>query len=209
MANVVGPSSSAVCLASKRLAFTRGLRSPGTAQAGGREGSEIAPVCPDCLDDHEILVGARDGVDLNGLEQIVGRVAHDHCRGGAKIAWEISNGHAGPVDFAIVAGEKQVHVGTIANDGLINSARSGDGTGEESLRRRPSAHAGGIAVCHVREGRWPPLIRKHPDILGGEVEEGWRNSAWIHLVLACRCHVGPVAEEAEIHGAPSRSSVVE
>lgn len=185
MADVVGPGSAAVRLASKRLALTCRLRSPRAAQAVGGEGSEIASVCSDGLDNHEILVRARDGVDLDGLEEIVGRIAHDHRRGRAKVAWEVSNGHASPVDLSIVSCEEQVHVGAVANDCLVDSTRARDGPGKESLRRRPSTHARGIAVCHVGEGSWPPLIRKDPDIFGGKEEESGRNSAGIHLVLAC------------------------
>lgn len=185
VANVVGPSSAAVRLASEGLALTCSLRSPRAAQAVGGEGSEIASICSDGLDDHEILVGARDGVDLNGLKQVVGRIAHDHRRGRAKVAGEVSNRHARPVDFAIVSCEEQVHVGAVANDRLVDSARSGDGAGEERLRRRPSTHAGGIACGHVGEGSWSPLIRKHPNVLGRKEEQGRRNSAGAHLVLAC------------------------
>lgn len=122
---------------------------------------------------------------MDGLKQVVGRIAQDHRRGCAKVAGEVSNGHACPVDFAIVSGEEQIHVGAVANDRLVDGARSGDGAGEERLRRRPSTDAGGIACGHVGEGSWSPLIGKHPDVLGRKEEQGWRNGARAHRVLAC------------------------
>ena len=69
MTDVVGPGSAAVGLAGERHALTFGLLRPRTAQTGGREGAKVPPAAANRLDDHEVLVLALDGVDLNGFEE--------------------------------------------------------------------------------------------------------------------------------------------
>lgn len=200
MADVVGPRGAAVGLAGKRLALGRGLRRPGAAQARGREGAEVAPVGPDGLDDHEVQAG-RDGIDLHGLEEVVGRVAHDHGRGGAEAAGEVANGHAGAVDAAIVSCEEQIHVGGVANNCLIDcaGAAAGDGAREQRLRGRPSIRIGRVARSSVGKGRRSPLVGEDPDAFGGKVEDCGRHGARGHLRLACRCHAAPVTEQPKSH----------
>src|SRR6185503_2670327 len=64
VADVVGPRRAAVCLAGEGIALGRCLRGPRTAQTGGGERAEVAPVRPDRLHEHEVLVLALDLVDL-------------------------------------------------------------------------------------------------------------------------------------------------
>jgi hypothetical protein len=75
--DVVGPGGARVCLAGEGGALRSSLRSPGTAEGGGGEGTEEATVGTLGLDDHEVLGLALEGVDLDSLEEVVGGVAHD------------------------------------------------------------------------------------------------------------------------------------
>lgn len=106
VADVVGPGSTAVGLASKGVALGRGLGRPRSAETGSRERAEVAAIGADSLDDHEVLLLALDGVHLDSLEEVVGRVAHNNRRGGAKVTREVSDGHARAIDLAIVACEE-------------------------------------------------------------------------------------------------------
>ena len=211
VANVVCPGGAAVGLAGKGRVLGGGLGSPLAVEAGGCEGAEVAAVGADGLDDHEVCVLALDGVDLDGLEEVVCRVGHDGFVVCAKVAGEIGNGHAGAVDSAIVAAEEEVHIGVVADDGLVDGprARVGDGPGEEGLRRRPGVGIGGIARLDVGEGRGAPLVGEDPDVLGLKVEERWRDGrGLLHGVLAGGGHVGPVGEEAKGKGPPAVARVV-
>jgi hypothetical protein len=58
---------------------------------------------------------ACDLVDLDGFEEVVGGVLHDDGGLRAEAAGEVSDGHAGAVDAAVVAGEEQVHVLAVAD----------------------------------------------------------------------------------------------
>lgn len=144
--NVVGPGGARVGLAGKGAALGSGLRSPGAAEGGGGEGTEVAAVGALGLDDHEVLGLALEGVDLDGLEQVVGGVAHGDGAGAAEAAGEVANGHAGAVDLAVVAGEEQVHVLAITDDGLVNRTSAGtrDGASEQRLSSRPAVSVAGI-----------------------------------------------------------------
>ena len=208
--DVVGPGGTAVCLAGEWVCLSGGLGGPGAAQAGGGEGAEEAAVDTLGLDDHEVLVLARKGVDLHGLEELGGRRAHDDGRGGAEAAGEVANWHAGTVDGTVVSGEEEVHVLAVTNDGLVNwaSARVGDGAREKWLGGRPSVDVAWVAVGPVREGGWTPLVGKDPGALWSKVEEGWSNGGGAHTGLGCRAHLRPVREEAESHRAVGGSSVV-
>src|SRR5690606_10149920 len=77
MTDVVGPSGAAVCLAGEGVALGCGLRRPRTVQAGGRERTEVSALRANRLDEHEVSVLALELVDLNPLEEVVGRVGHD------------------------------------------------------------------------------------------------------------------------------------
>jgi len=211
VADVVGPGDAGVGLAGEGLALRGGLRGPGPGEAGGGEGAEVAAAAADGLDDHEVLGAlAGDGVDLDGLEEVVGRVAHDGGGGGAEAAGELLDGHAGPVDLAVVAGEEEVHGGVVADDRLVDAARAGarDLAGEQGLRGAPAVGVGRVRRRAVREGRRPPLVREHPDALGREVEERRRHGGRAHPLLRRRRHLGPVGEQAEHHGPPVRARVV-
>jgi len=88
----------------------------------------------DSFDDHEVFVGAV-GVDLDSLEQVVGRVTQDGGVTGTEAAGEVANGHAGAVDLAVITAEEEVHVLAVSNDGLVDNAgvRARDASGEERL----------------------------------------------------------------------------
>lgn len=53
----------------------------------------------------------------------------------------------------------------------------------------------------VAERSRSPLVTKYPDLLGCKVEKGRSNSRALHFILASCGHIGPVLEEAEVHGA--------
>jgi hypothetical protein len=199
--DVVGPGGARVCLAGEGSALRGGLRGPGAAEGGGGEGAEVAAAGTLGLDDHEVLGLALEGVDLDSLEEVVGGVAHDDGRGGAEAAGEVANGHAGAVDLAVVAGEEQVHVLAVTDDGLIDRTSAGtrDGTSEQRLSSRPAVGVAGVLRCAVREGGGSPLVGKDPDVLGSEVEESRSNSRLGQLVLGGAAHLGPVTEQTEVH----------
>lgn len=199
--DVVGPGGTRVGLAGEGAALRSSLRSPGTAEGGGGEGTEVATVGTLGLDDHEVLVLALEGVDLDGLEQVVGGVAHDDGAGAAEAAGEVANGHAGTVDLAVVAGEEEVHVLAVTNDGLVNGASAGtrNGTSEQRLSSRPAVRVAGVCRGAVREGGGPPLVSKNPGVLGSEVENSGSNSRLRQLVLGGAAHLRPVTEETEAH----------
>ena len=129
-----------LALPAKGLLSLAALRRPRTAQAGGRERAEVAPVRAHRLDDHQVLVLALDLVDLDRLEQVGRRVAHDRRVVRAEAAREVPDRHAGPVDVAVVAGEEQVHVRAVTDQRLVDraGAGAGDAAGEQRLVRRTS-----------------------------------------------------------------------
>lgn len=118
--DIVGPSSTTVCLSGEWVGFGGSLWSPRAAQAGGSEGTEITTLGSDGLDDHEISVLTLDGVNFDSLEKVVGGVGHDDGECGTEAAWEVSNGHAGAVDSAVVSAEEEIHVGAITDECLID-----------------------------------------------------------------------------------------
>lgn len=205
VADVVGPRGAAVRLAGEGRALGRGLRRPRAAQAGGRKRAEEPSVRADRLHDHQVLVLTRDGVDLDGLEQVVGRVAEHDGRGRAEAAGELADRHARPVDLAVVACEEQVHVRAVADERLVDGARAGarDGARPERLRHSPSVRIGGIARCLVGKLSRPPLVCQHPDALRGEVEDRRCHGVpTTHGGLRRRAHVRPVREEGKVHRPP-------
>lgn len=122
--DVVGPGSTAVGLAGEGVALGSSVGGPVAAEAGGSERAEVTSLRTNSLNDHEVLGGGSslDGVDLDSLEEVVGAVAHDDGGGGAEVAWEVANGHAGTVDLAVVTREEQVHVLVVTDNGLVNWA---------------------------------------------------------------------------------------
>ena len=146
MADIVCPRRAGIRLAGERPLLRRSLGGPLAAERLGRERAEVPPLGADSLDDHEVLVLAADVVDLDGLEEVVGGVAHNNGGGGAEAAGELVDGHTGAVDLAIVSCEEQVHVLVVTDECLIDAARAGaaDSPGEEWLWRRPSIRLGGI-----------------------------------------------------------------
>ena len=102
-----------------------------------------------------------DGVDLDGLEEVVlGAVEDDGC-GGAEVGGELGEWHGGAVDAAVVAREEEVHVGAIGDEGLVDwpGVAVGDGTGEEGVGLRPAVGVDGVYAGAVGEGSCAPLIR--------------------------------------------------
>ena len=147
---------------------------------------------------------------MHGFEEVVGGVAHDHCRCGTEVAREVSDGHAGAVDLAIVACKEEVHVRAVADDCLVDCTGGGarDRAREEWLCCSPSIGIRGVGRGPVRERGGTPLICENPNALGCEVEDCWCYRAGAHSVLAGGSHVGPVVEETEDHGAVGCSCVV-
>jgi len=200
-----------VGLAGKGAALSGGLGRPRARERGGREGTEVAAVGADGLDQHEVLVLALEGVDLDGLEEVVGRGAHDDGRGAAKAAGEVADGHAGAVDLAVVSGEEEVHVLTVTNEGLVDraGARARNGAREEGLRGAPAVGVGRVARRLVGEGTGTsPLVGEDPDALGGKVEECRRHGGGRLGVLRSRAHAGPAAKGAKSHGPPFAAVVI-
>lgn len=204
MADIVCPRRAGIRLAGERPLLRRSLGGPLAAERLGRERAEVPPLGADSLDDHEVLVLAADVVDLDGLEEVVGGVAHNNGGGGAEAAGELVDGHTGAVDLAVIAGEEEVHVLLVTDDGLVNAARAGagDGAREEGLDAGPGVDVGRVVGGAVREGCRAPLVREDPGLLGGEVEEGGGYGGEGHLVLGGFSEVGPVLDDAEVHGAP-------
>lgn len=199
--DVVRPGSTAVRLAGEWRALTASLKSPGTTKRGSRERAEVAAVVSLSLEDHKILVLPLDGVDLHGLEdELVGIAEHDGgC--GAEGAWEVADRHAGAVDLAVVAGEKEVHVCLVTDDGLVDrSVRcAGNSAREEGLCRTPAVSIGGVGRGPVGKLCWAPLVAEDPNGLWCEVEDRGRNGGVGHAVLRGAGHTRPVGERREDH----------
>jgi hypothetical protein len=207
--DIIRPGRAAIGFPSKRILLGRSLRGPAAAETGRSERAEVAPVGPDGFDDHEVFLLALEGVDLHGFEEVVCAVRHHGYVVGSKAAREVADGHAGAVDFAVVAAEKQVHVLAVGDERLVDRPCAGarDAAREQRLRGRPRVALAGVLGRLVREGGWAPLVRENPDGLGCEVEE-CRGDGARDAVLCGRSHVGPVAEGREHHGAPVVAVVV-
>jgi hypothetical protein len=119
----------------------------------GGEGAEVPAVEVLGLDDHEVQVLALDGEHLHGLEQALLGVEHDGRRRRSKVTGEVADEHTGPVDLAIVAGEEEVHVRAVADDGLVNGSVRGavDRAGEDWLGSGQYVPVGRIGRRPVRE----------------------------------------------------------
>jgi hypothetical protein len=167
VADVVRPGRARVGLAGERLGLGRRLRSPGAAEAGRGERAEEAAVGTLGLDDHEVLVLALNGVDLDGFEEVAGAVGHDDRAGRSEAAGEVADGHASAVDLAVVTSEEEVHVRAVADERLVDRAcaRAGDRAGEQSLRSAPPVRVRWVRGRLVAERGRPPLVRKHPHAL--------------------------------------------
>lgn len=207
--DVVGPGGTAVSLAGEGVGLSGGIGGPVAVEAGGSERAEVTAVSTLGLDDHEVTA-TLDSVDLDGLEEVLGGVAHDDGGGSAEVAREVGLGHAGAVDLAVVTSEEEVHVLAVTNDSLVNStsAAARDLASEERLSGTPAVGVGGVAGGPVGEGGRSPLVGKNPDVLGSEAEEGRSNSSEAHGVLRGRGHLAKVAEGTEVHGSILGASVV-
>lgn len=202
VADVVGPSSAAVGFSGERSGLVAGLDGPLAVERVGGERAEVAAVGALGLDNHEVLVLALDGVDLHGLEELLGGVFHDGLEGAAEGARELADGHAGAVDLAVVAAEEQVHVLGVADDGLVDGAGVGlDLALEQRLGGGPGRGVGWIARGAVREGSRAPLVSEDPSVLGLEVEEGGGDGGLCHGGLGDGAHLREGAERAKGHGA--------
>jgi hypothetical protein len=204
--DVVGPGGSRVGLAGEGVVLGGGVGSPLAVEAVGGERAEVSAAAGGALglDDHEVLVLALDGVDLNSLEEVVDGVGHDDLAAGAEAAGEVANGHAGSVDLAVVTSEEQVHVLAVTDNSLVNgtSLGVGDVAGEERLGLRPAVDVGGVVGGSVRELVRTPLVSENPDTLGLEVEEGRGNSSAAHLGLGSRAELAEVRDGAEADRLP-------
>src|SRR5207248_1544979 len=101
VADVVGPGGAAVGLAGEGVALAGGVRGPRAGQAAGGEGAEVASLGPLGLDDHQVLALSGDLVDLDRLEQVGRRVAHDRRVVRAEAAGEVPDRHGSPIDVAV------------------------------------------------------------------------------------------------------------
>ena len=77
--DVVCPGGAAVLLAGEGVGLAGRVGGPSAAKAGGSEGAEVATAAALGLDNHEVLLvgSSLDGVDLDGLEEVLRSVAHD------------------------------------------------------------------------------------------------------------------------------------
>jgi len=202
--DVVGPGGAAVLLAREGVGLGGSVGGPGTAEAGGGERAEEATAAALGLDNHEVLLvgSSLDGVDLHGLEEVLGSVAHDDGRGGAEAARELADGHASAVDLAVVASKEQVHVLAVTDDSLVDGASAGAGnlSREERLGNAPAVDIAGVRGGPVGEGGGSPLVRKNPDVLGREEEERRGNGVEVLAVLRSSAQLGQAADGAEVHG---------
>lgn len=160
MGDVVGPGRAAVGFARERCVLVTGLESPFAVETVGGEGAEVPALQTDGFDNHEVLVLALDGVDLYGLEEVLQSVLEDDFVFGAEAGGEIVEGHARAVDSAIVAGEEQVHVLVVADQGLVDDIGLGvrDAAREENLFRPPAVGVRGVIGGLVGEGVQCPLV---------------------------------------------------
>jgi hypothetical protein len=207
--DIVRPRRAAVRFTRKRVLFRRCLRRPATAETRRREGPKVSSVAANCLHNHEIFLLPLERVHLDCFEQVVGAIAH-HCNVVcAKAAGEVTNRHAGSVYFAIVAAEKEVHVGGIGDQGLINwaCARARNAASEERLCRGPRAAVRWVLGRPVRKRRGSPLMGQDPSGFWSKVEQGRRDSS-CDAVLGRRSHVRPVREGSEHHGSPVVAIIV-
>jgi len=145
MTNIIRPRSATIRLTRKRCRLRSRIDRPRASKTGSGERAEVATIGALGFDNHEVFVEALEGVDLDGFEEVGGRVGEDDGRGGAEGAGEVADGLGGAVDFAVVAGEEEPlqevlvmgfggksvgerldrtnHVLAVADDGLV------DGTG--------------------------------------------------------------------------------
>lgn len=203
VADIVGPRSTAVGLAGEGVALGGSVGGPGSAERGGGERPEETALGAHGLDDHEVLVEAGEGVDLDSLEEVGLGVAHDDGGGGSEAAREVANGHRGAVDLAVVTAEEQVHVLAVTDHGLIDRAgtAAGDGSGEERLDSSPSVGVGWVGGGPVGESGRAPLVGKDPGLLGSEVEESGSNGSERSGGLAGGAKLAQAADGREGHGA--------
>ena len=145
-------------------------RRPGAAEVGGGQGAEKAvPVAADALNVGQEHAGSFDGIDIVGLKEVVGvgfRVDDD---GGVEAVGEVTDGGRTAVEISVVAGEKQVGIGGIADDPEIDPIAHARGLGrEEILRDGPILGLGGVAVGGVLG--LAALEDQVPLVLRGEIE---------------------------------------
>ena len=119
-------------------------------------------------------------------------------------AREVADGHAGPVDVALVVGEEHVHVRVVADEGHVEGAPLREGAREQLLLRAPAVGVGGVTRGAVGEAVGPtPVVGEHPEVLRGEVEQRRRDAIEGNRVLGGGGHVGPVREGAEGRQSPA------
>jgi len=117
MADVVGPGDISVGLARERCALQARQLGEVAFEVGGSERAEVAADSALALDNHQPLLLAFELVDLHGLEEIRGVGREDSLAAVAEAAGEVVDVHNGAVDSPVVAGEEEIHVLLVANDG--------------------------------------------------------------------------------------------
>ena len=117
-----------------------------------------------------ILVGALDAIDAGALEEIVLGLVQDDD-GFVEAAREVREGRAAAIHAAVVVGEKQIRVGVVADDPVVEPAFD-DALGralEEVLRRAPRHRV--RDVIGGREARLLRLEDHIPFLLRPEIED--------------------------------------
>ncbi len=145
---------------------------PLAVEAIRRECAEVTvPVFVGAFDEAKELVGALDAVNAGALEEIgaVGLLHHDD--GIVEAAREVLDARAAAVEPAMVVGEKQIRVGVVADDPVVDPAFD-EALGhahEEVLRLAPRHHVRDIVGG--REARLLRLEDKIPLLVRPEVED--------------------------------------
>ena len=178
MADAFGPARAAVARAhvgvarkGRRLGVRTRQRFPLAVEAVGHPGAVVAgAVFSDALDEQEILVGALDAIDAGAFEEIVLGLVQDDDRF-VEAAREVREGRAAAIHAAVVVGEKQIRVGVVADDPVVEPAFD-DALGralEEVLRRAPRHRV--LDVVGGREARLLRLEDHIPFLLRSEIED--------------------------------------
>ncbi|KAI6753930.1 hypothetical protein HG530_013106 [Fusarium avenaceum] len=151
VADIVGPGGARVCLAGKGVAFGASINSPLTIEAIRRKRTEKPSIFTLGLNKHQVFVLSLDGINLNGLEEVIFGILEDNLGTRPEATGEIVDRHARTVDSTIIATEEQIHILAIADNGLIDRTVwcVGNLAGEKSLRFRPAVDVGWVVRSPV------------------------------------------------------------
>jgi len=167
------------------------------------------PVAADAFDVSQIGAGLLDGIDIVGLEEIeLGiRVDDDGC---IETIGKVRQGGRAAVKISVVAGEKQIDVGGIANDPEIDPIAHARGLGrEEILRSAPVLRLGGVAVGGILglaalEDQVPFVLRGEIKHLGRGVIAAPDIGVAIHEIRRRGAGRAPIGEVQVFHAIVAR-----